>query len=433
MDFVLIIYAGIWAMIFFLYQVKRKSYDVGSFVLSIYFATSIFSIYAYYDDLEDDNLKDIAILPLVYLLGLILIVISPILRFDGKEVKQIVQPNMTWLNILALICIIPNLINLPSIIGNLTEGISKMMLDATIGKELYEEQADLVGSTGHGGTGNLISVVAGAFSDIAILLAFFYSTLKNKSRILEILLYVSCVSCGISGIAQGSRGTVLDFVMLFVATFMLLKYAMEKAVVRKLKILGFVFLFLVSIPIVAITMSRFGGESEESSLSSVVYYAGQGNLYFDKYGLDDNGIRYGDRTIPLFKRMLGFQEVPHNYEERRTKYPELYINDEVFSTFVGDFAIDFGPVLGAILLILTTLFVRRNTTVEDGGIFFHQLVLLQFLLHVCTIGGIALYPYSDLGGNLKLIVEFFVYLLFFVDYRLIIKREDSTLLQDEIL
>ena len=30
MDFVLIIYAGIWAMIFFLYQVKRKSYDVGS-------------------------------------------------------------------------------------------------------------------------------------------------------------------------------------------------------------------------------------------------------------------------------------------------------------------------------------------------------------------------------------------------------------------
>lgn len=28
---------------------------------------------------------------------------------------------------------------------------------------------------------------------------------------------------------------------------------------------------------------------------------------------NDGGIRYEDRTFPLFKRMLGFDNVPHNF------------------------------------------------------------------------------------------------------------------------
>ncbi len=113
--------------------------------------------------------------------------------------------------------------------------------------------------------------------------------------------------------------------------------------------------------------------------------------------------------------------MPKNFVERRAKYPNLRINDGVFSTFVGDFTIDFGPVIGSLILLFFTVFVLIKTKIRDGIIRFHQLILLHFVMNVCVIGGLKLYPFSDVGGNLQLIVYFIAYILFRLDYNLRLK------------
>jgi hypothetical protein len=162
-------------------------------------------------------------------------------------------------------------------------------------------------------------------------------------------------------------------------------------------------------------------------MSTIYYYGGQENLYFNKYGLDNGGIRYGDRTFPLFKRILGFENVPKNFMERRDKYPHLKISDEVFYTFVGDFTIDFGPIIATFIFLFFTLFVVINTKIRNGIIRFHQLILLHFVMSVCMLGGLKLYPFSDVGGNLQLIVYFIAYIFFRLDYNLRFQRQKSEL------
>jgi hypothetical protein len=79
------------------------------------------------------------------------------------------------------------------------------------------------------------------------------------------------------------------------------------------------------------------------------------------------------------------------------------INDEVFIGFIGDFTLDFGPVPATLILIIFTLIVLRKTRIWDGEILFHQLILIHFVMSVCMVGGMKLYPFSDTGGNLQLI------------------------------
>ena len=67
-------------------------------------------------------------------------------------------------------------------------------------------------------------------------------------------------------------------------------------------------LMLLCIPYYFLTVSRFSDISE-SMLSAIYSYTGQGNLNFNLYALNNNGLRYGDRIVPMFKKMLGFQNV----------------------------------------------------------------------------------------------------------------------------
>ena len=108
--------------------------------------------------------------------------------------------------------------------------------------------------------------------------------------------------------------------------------------------------------------------------------------------------------------------VPGNFWERRDKYPNLKINDEVFVTYVGDFTLDFGPYLTPLFFILFTLIVLKITRIQNGIIRFHRLIILHFLMCVCFIGSIKLFYFADVGGNLQIIVYIFLFLFFWLDY-----------------
>jgi oligosaccharide repeat unit polymerase len=311
---------------------------------------------------------------------------------------------------------------LPTIISDIAFSIIKLLTDPAGGKELYNAAISNSYSIGDGNISNFPSIISNAFGNFGILLFFYYLTLKKYNKLILIGLLLSCIVGLLTNISLGQRGPIIEILFSLIITYFALKKFFQPKFIKIIKIIGISLVIAISVPLIALTTSRFG-DMAGGSLSSLYYYVGQENLYFNNYGLDNGGIRYGDRTFPLFKRVLGFDNVPHNYLERRQKYPDLKINDEVFCGFVGDFTFDFGPFVAPLIFIIFTLFVLNKTRIRNGKILFHQLILIHFVMSLCMLGGIKLYPFSDVGGNLQLIVYFVAYICFRLDYGISLQRK----------
>lgn len=403
-----LIYLSLWIITFIIYYRKRKTFDAGCFVLSTYIVYAISSYLLYGTTYYYFDPQPLKLFPFFYLFLMMLTGLLPVLKFDSISGTPIHQPSRSLINTFSWIYIISTLIHFPSAVSNITTGLSLILSGG--GQDIYSDSLDLVAQTG-GGISNLAAIISSAFAQIGFLLTVYYLTLKDHNKWIAILLFISCVMKMLNGITLGQRGGIVEPLLILIATFFLLKDYMKPVYKKVALVTGVVLISLLMIPIIYITLSRFDDRILNPN-ESTLYYLGIENINFNNYALDDNGIRYGDRTVPLFKRMLGFDNVPKNYIERRAKYPNLRLNDESFSTYVGDIAIDFGPYAAVIIICLFSLFFIRLTAKGKQGYKFHQLLAVHFILYLCVLGGIKLFPYSDTGGNLKIIVFIVAYFIF---------------------
>lgn len=404
-------YLVLWVITFIIYFRRRKSLDAGCFVLGTYIIYAISSYLLYGTTYYYFNPQPLKLFPFIYLFSMMLIGLLPVLKFETISEIPIQQPSRKLIHAFCLVFIITTLIHFPSSIGNISLGLALILSGG--GQDIYNDSLELVEQTG-GGVSNLAAIISSAFAQIGFLLTIYYLTLKNHNKWIAVLLFISCVMKMLNGITLGQRGGIVEPLLVLIATFFLLKNYLKPVYRKVAMVTGVVLISLLMIPIIYITLSRFDDKILNPS-ESTLYYLGIENINFNNYALDDNGIRYGDRTVPLFKRMLGFDNVPKNFIERRAKYPNLKLNDESFSTYVGDVAIDFGPYAAVIIICLFSLLFIRLTAKGKYGYKFHQLLVVHFILYLCVIGGIKLFPYSDTGGNLKIIVFIMAYFLFKYD------------------
>lgn len=325
---------------------------------------------------------------------------------------------------LVLIFIMTTLVRLPDILMRFSEGLKLMMIDIAAAGDIYNEtMADSNATLGDGTVSNLSAIISNCFSNLGILLLFYYLTLNKQNKFLVLGLLLSCITLMLGNIAISQRGPVVDILLNLVITYYAFRKFLSDKVKLSVKWIGGSVLILVLVAILALTIGRFQNWGK-GPLASVYGYIGQQNLYFNKYGLDNGGIRYGDRTFPLFKQLLGFENVPKSFWERREKYHNLKINDEKFISFVGDFTLDFGPYIAPIIFVLLTLFVLRRTKIRNGEVAFHQLILLHLVMCICVQGGLKLYSFAD-TGNLQIILYLVLYYIFRFDrdYRLLQSRK----------
>ncbi|WP_026727843.1 O-antigen polymerase [Flavobacterium denitrificans] len=409
-----------WIATIILYQVKKKHFDAGSVLLFSYLLYAVMSLILFNNPYYSFN--EMSIFPFIYLYLMLMLAFSPVLRYDYNKIDEIQKPPTIFLNLVCIIFIAACLMQVPTIISDFALNIVRLLFVSSGGQDLYNEAMADSYSLGDGSISNLSSIISNAYGNFGILLFFYYLSLKKRNKFIMIGLFISSIISILSNISLGQRGPILEIVLSMIITYFALRKFYHPKVNKIVKNTGIVLLIATIVPVAALTVSRFG-ESEEGSESSLFFYAGQENLYFNNYGLDNGGIRYGDRTFPFFKRMLGFENVPENFWDRRSKYPNLQINDEVFIGFVGDFTLDFGPFIAPIIFILFTIFVLNNTIVRNGRLLFHQLILLHFVMSLCMLGGMKLYPFSDLGGNLQLIVYVLAFLFFRLIYAYSLKRE----------
>ena len=413
-SFYIIIYIILWAVTLLFYWRKNKTFNVGTFIISTYLLYAIFSYFLYDNYYRDYGFGELELFPFFYLYAMLMICLLPVLRYD--EGLNISQPSLSLLSSFAYIYLISSAIVIPVVITKIQMGLFLILTTDTGGDDLYyfshldnaaEERSFLFSK---------ISIIYNIFSDVIVFVFFYFLTLPKVPKKLLAGLFISIFICMLQSIAEGGRTGITMKSFVLVSSFFLFRKRLSKKIKTYVYITGSILVFFVSILLIAIGESRFSSDDDKEANYQLLNYAGQAPLQFNKYGLDAGGIRYGDRTCSVFKKMITFQDVPMTYDECRQKYQKMKLDDSSFSTFVGDFALDFGPIGAAIFLSFFSFLVVRLSSPKDGTIMFHQLILIFLVMSICVQGGMYLFPYSY-KGNYILIGYIIAYFLFKWDYQ----------------
>ena len=400
----------VWRKTFFFYQKKRNVFDGGSAIMLSYVCYAVFSIVTLNDEFFSSMFEPLRIFPYIYLYLMLMLALSPAIYHHLHPVKEIEEPHTRILKVTAWIVCVSAFIMIPQIVGNFSEGVVMLFTDMEAGQDAYVEQlgeADEAGSA----VSNLFAIVYNSLADVGIFLFFYFLSRKNKDKYLICGLGFSIIVGLLIPVMRGQRsGVILSLLTLFLGYF-LFKEFYSKKINLIVRWIGVAVFSLTALPVAAITFSRFD-KMMAGVLGYLNWYIGQANLYFNNWGLDAGGIRYGDRTLNLFKRLVD-PSTPANFVERRDKYHNLDLDDYYFSTFVGDFTIDFGPYLAVMIFLIFNAFVCWRIRREGAVVKVHQLLLLYLSMCICMQGGMYLFAYAD-TANLRILtlVGLYAYLCY---------------------
>lgn len=409
-----IFYSLLWFATLIYYYNKRRCIDIGFLIISLTFFCSILSIIILTNDSYYKKYSQIGLsfFPLLYLYFVSLISYSPLLLYNCQKKKVLRVSSFFVMDMLCLIFITCMIIKIPSDLSHLSENLVLLMVDEDAGSTLYSEQ--LLASSGNtrvGVVSSLSTVIVNATSEILIFI-FFINLIFRRKKILNWLLFFVLLFVPVSGIANGQRTAFVLFFLALIGTYFLCKSFLKPQLNKRIRNCLITIVILCSVPFIALTVSRFG-ESDNGALMSVCNYGGQSNINFDAFAFDNNGIRYGDRVFPLFKKIIGINGVPNDFWERRMKYSHLKINDEVYVGYIGDIVLDFGPILSFLFFLIITLLTLALSQSKGKYININRLLILQLLSVLICQGCFYLYPFADTAG-LKIIMYMLIYLLFLV-------------------
>jgi len=417
-DNILIVsYFLMWVLALFLYHRKNRTPDAGSAIILTYVCYAFFSILTlnrpitFVDYFEYNHLT---LFPFIYLFVMLTIALSPAIIYHSHPAVQIETANTRIFYVIACLSILSALVLLPGILMNLGDGLVKLLVDTDAGKDAYEEQLENASEAG-GGITNIPAIIFNAISEISIFTFFYFLSFKKKNVLLIAGLGISMLVSVLQPIMAGQRGPVIYTILTVFLGYMFFKQFFSNTIKKLVRNVGIVAVILTTIPVMAITVSRFSTMRQSTITDYFNWYLGQGNIYFNNYALDDGGIRYGDRTFNLVKRLIS-SDASQNYLERRSTYGNLYVNDDVFTTFVGDFAIDFGPVVAFLIFLAFNAWVLYSTRIRCGTLKLQQALLLFFSMCICMQGGMTLFSFSD-TSNLKMLcfALLYVYLVLHED------------------
>lgn len=398
-------YLFAWVATFIWYHFKHHSIDAGSGIIFMYILYGIISIDTLNDAIFSKTFNDLKLFPYIYLYGMMMLAMIPIINNHFHPTNHIEFPNTRILKILAIIIIVCALMLIPNIASNFSSGVIKLFTDTDAGKDAYMESAKGAEDSG-GAISNIPAVIYNSLSDISIFLAMYFMTLKSNIK-LTILLWIAVGIGVLLPIINGQRTGVITSILTIFGAYLLFKKYLDKKTNRLFKRIGIIGIALMMLPVGAITVSRFGERAGGTITSFLNWYIGQGSLYFNNYGLDAGGIRNGERTANLFLRLIK-SDVPKNYVERREKYHNLEIDDYYFTTFIGDFTLDYGATFALIIFIVVYGWIYYKTRTETEYIKLHQLLLLYITMCISMQGGMYLFNYSD-TANLKIITFILLY------------------------
>lgn len=401
----ILVFIVLWAITLYWYVKRYQQIGAGGLLIISFLFYSVCSYVVFNDPTWGAPYKSLKLYPFVFLYLMIMLSILPILKWDRLRVDKFNSKSTNFVNAVCWFFIICTLARIGDF-KHFFSGLQMMVISSGTGLEVYQEQNRLGEmSSGTSTISNIFAIFSNLLYDIAVICFLFVLHKKNKNKLLIAGMAISIVICILVPITAAQRGPTLERLLVLLIFFIAMKRFLPGAVKKIAKYCFAIFGALVSIPIAFITIARF---ADRGIFTSILCYFGQQNLYFNNYAFDNNGLRYGDRIFPVFKKMLGFNNVPIDYFQCRDKYTSLHINDEVFIGYVGDFMLDFGAIFTILIFAIYTIYTLSKLRVSNGGIFLYQLLPFFFLMHVCMYGGIFLFPFA-FSDNYTIIVYVLMY------------------------
>ena len=393
---ILVFNAIIWLFSFVIYQCKQRYFGIGSVVLLLYTIISIVAIHYFF---QSNVFDDLDLFPFLYLYGMILIIACPLLNLQENKNKVVQEVNHKIFNIFLILLIGLSLIGISNFFNDTIQGVISLLVDSDYGKEAYGRGAAAYMQGKRTSGIGYVSVLSNIAKQMIPIVWMYYMTFRNKNNIILILLTFCLLLSPSVALASGSRYAVVIFFMEIGITFLLLRKHFPRKTYKYIKTFLLLVITFVGIAFLALTLSR-QDSNISSSILSIERYASESILHFNNHCLDAGGIRYGDKTITLFKDWLGLNPA-RDYFERLSKYSHMTINESLFYTFVGDFTLDFGPILSLFIFIFISLISIPILRIRNNCLTFHQYCYICILAFICI--GFFQFPFGDIVGNLKML------------------------------
>ena len=385
-------YIALWLLLFLTLSKFCSFWSTTKVIVATY---TFFSVMAY---LLMDNpyfqpkYQGLTTAPFIYLFLFIIISIIPIIKYDATKPETLISPSFESIKYFLYVYILVSVVVLPQSFTNIQEGLTRLMSDSTAGAEMYAET--------HESEADYHSPIFGAFSafhncffETFVFLTFLMYCSSQISKWYLIVLSSIILFELLAPIAAGLRTmTIMKvFTMLAAVTFFFpfwsknIKHLFSKICIALIGI--------TAIPFLALTVSRFGDRDAGTS-GEVVRYMGEAPLNFNIYCYGTELTREGDRTCNMFKRWLGYSNVPEDVNETRMVHSAMELGDESFSTHVGDFVLDFGVVAPFVGMLILTLIIFIATYARETHIYSHQIFLLYLVSCITLQGSMYLFYYS---------------------------------------
>lgn len=417
-SFVLVVvYALAWAYTFFRHQKTCSGgFGAGSFILLTYLLFSIAAVFLYAGNA--DMFGEMHLLQFVYLFGLLFIGLLPVLSYDKANITDITPPSEIVIITFSIVYVICTILYIPVSVSHIKDGITVLLNDQSAGMDIYNARQDSWQAENYS-ISNIFSIIYNIFSDCAILVYFYYLTIPQRKKILLSVLSFAVFSSIFLALVESNRTQATFGVHSIAASYFMFRKFYSNKIKKIARVTAISLGGVVAVLFMIVTISRFG-DMNDGVADSMLYYTGQAPLYFNRFAFDLGGVRYGDRTINLFKKMLGF-DAPTGIFDTRMKYEDMAADDSIFTTYIGDFVMDFGPWLTPILVIWFSVMVFLLVRPNDESIEFHKLIPLHFVMNVCVRGGMYLFCYPFM-----LNLTIFAYLFFYLCC-ILYRRSDSAI------
>jgi len=370
-------------------------------------ASSMASVYYFTSEFKTHTLHDkISLIPYLYLFFLVWIAFIPLIKLNYKIIEKVYVNSVLFKYISILIIIL----SVVTIVPNTKYFISHM-LDPTAFLDAYEDKnrgAQQIVTGFAVPAMNLLKHMKGL---IPLFLIMSFTTLVKVKNWIRVGLGLALINLFLHYLDTSSRYALLTDLLLIIFVFFLLYPFIKKSSRKVINVIGLFMLVLLLGGVFMITFSRIG-ESEESKY---IYF--NLCLYFGESFTNFNGDLWNITSFTdgnnCFKYFLNrFSDGGGAGRDIDLLEALSHRRMFVFYTFIGDFFVDFGATITAMIIIfLSWLFT--TVTRMDSEISFGKLLFLCLYVKVLFVG----YTYwTYLNYSMEIVFTILFGLLFDITY-----------------
>lgn len=360
-----------------IYLYIKYKFNLGNLIFSIFTLSNVGAFFYYHLLVYLGWRNYITLPPFLYLYGVTLMCIIPLVIGSGYSDIKICQNNIKLIKILVLFFVI---ISIEPFIENVI-----LFMRGTDYSDLYFDSRE--------GEIQIYTSIGAKLQKYAnysrlMIPVFLFCLLKDykiyKSYIIGALFVMS--NQVLSSINYGMRGMMIILGLLYIGIFIMVMKSYTVQLVKKIIHFSVYVAIAITIIFSAITISRYenGGSKDKTIDQWVLLYISEGPIKFNSEMWDEGGLTEGDVTISQVKNFIGLKTFTNDID-RDFYYSGKSKRVEVFYTFIGDFYSDFGAVITLIIFALISYFFYRTYS-RSNTISVHLLLLQVFFVHIYLIG-----------------------------------------------